>query len=337
MTVTGPAIRAAVTDQAVTVGTYALSESGPAGYHASAWVCTGAESFTGTTVTLIEGNDATCTITNTALERATIQKDFVSAVQNPGTGIWTVTYTLTVTNPNAADPVTYDLSDAIGYPAGVTVTGVAVTGPAGAPINPAFDGNADQTITTGRTLAGGASESYTLVVTADVPITVPNDVRDCQEGPGFGFYNNGTVTTSGLTDSDDACGNIPPPPIPTVAKTVTSTTQQPDGSWTIVYDLAVTNGNPTYVTVYNLTDALHFGGGITINSASVAGVGGLTTNAAWNGVADTNVLAVGAAPAARARRPPHHYTVTANATVAADSTITDRDCTIEDGRPAPAS
>ena len=247
-------------------------------------------------------------------ERATIDKDFVSAVQNPGTGIWTVTYTLTVTNPNAADPVTYDLSDDIGYPAGVTVTGVAVTGPAGAPINPSFDGNADQTITTDRTLAGGTSDVYTLVVTADVPITVPDDVRACQEGPGFGFYNNGTVTTSGLTDSDDACGNIPPPPIPTVAKTVTSTTQQADGSWTIVYDLAVTNGNPTYVTVYNLTDALHFGGGITINSAGVAGVGGLSTNAAWDGVGDTNVLP-SALPRLLGPATTDHYTVTANATV----------------------
>ena len=132
-------------------------------------------------VTLVEGNNATCTITNTALERATIQKDFVSAVQNPGTGIWTVTYTLTVTNPNAADPVTYDLSDAIGYPAGVTVTGVAVTRTGGRHRSTRRStATPTRCIATGVTLAGGASESYTLVVTADVPITVPPMSATCQ-------------------------------------------------------------------------------------------------------------------------------------------------------------
>ena len=154
-----------------------------------------------------------CTITNTALQRATIEKDFVSAVQDPVTAIWTVTYTLTVTNPNAQDAVIYDLSDTIGYPAGVTVNAVTVTPPAGVTVNPAFDGGTDPVITTGRLLAGGASESYQLVVTAAVPFTVASGLRACLEGPGFGFYNDGTVTTAGLTDSDSACGDIPQPPV----------------------------------------------------------------------------------------------------------------------------
>ena len=142
-TITGAGNSAAVTDQTAIVGAYALSETGPAGYHASTWACTGGTSTTGTSVTLALGNTATCTITNTALERATLVKDFVSAVQTPGTENWVVTYSLTVSNPNAADPVVYDLSDTIGYPAGVTVTGVAVSSddvPPGT-INPAFDGS----------------------------------------------------------------------------------------------------------------------------------------------------------------------------------------------------
>jgi hypothetical protein len=47
----------------VNAGSYALSESGPAGYTAGAWSCTGG-SLEGATVTLGLGQSATCTITN---------------------------------------------------------------------------------------------------------------------------------------------------------------------------------------------------------------------------------------------------------------------------------
>src|SRR5207248_1790832 len=43
--------------------TWALSESGPAGYSASAWSCTGG-SQSGSNITVGIGGDATCTITN---------------------------------------------------------------------------------------------------------------------------------------------------------------------------------------------------------------------------------------------------------------------------------
>ena len=54
----------AVTDVNVTPGTYTLSESMVSGYDASAWVCTGATSYTSTQVVLSVGDDAVCTITN---------------------------------------------------------------------------------------------------------------------------------------------------------------------------------------------------------------------------------------------------------------------------------
>ena len=57
----------AVTAAPVQVGTYDLAESGPAGFTASDWVCTGAATATTTSVTLAEGEYATCTITNTAV------------------------------------------------------------------------------------------------------------------------------------------------------------------------------------------------------------------------------------------------------------------------------
>jgi CSLREA domain-containing protein len=47
----------------VTPGTYTLSETGPSGYSASAWVCVGGTQ-SGSQITLAQGQSATCTITN---------------------------------------------------------------------------------------------------------------------------------------------------------------------------------------------------------------------------------------------------------------------------------
>ena len=57
----------AVTDAAVQVGSYVLSESGPANYTASDWTCIDEEdnTVTGADISLAEGDDVTCTIVNT--------------------------------------------------------------------------------------------------------------------------------------------------------------------------------------------------------------------------------------------------------------------------------
>ena len=54
----------AITSATVSAGTYNLSESGPAGYSASDWVCVGGTQDDADTVTLDLGESATCTITN---------------------------------------------------------------------------------------------------------------------------------------------------------------------------------------------------------------------------------------------------------------------------------
>ncbi|WP_168209186.1 collagen-binding domain-containing protein [Agromyces intestinalis] len=65
ITITGATGDDTVTDAIVDPGTYLLSESGPAGYAPSGWVCVGATAFTSTSVTLEAGDDAVCTIVNT--------------------------------------------------------------------------------------------------------------------------------------------------------------------------------------------------------------------------------------------------------------------------------
>src|SRR5205823_49434 len=74
--------------------------------------------------------------------------------------------------------------------------------------------------------------------------------------------------------------NTAPLPNPTVVKTVTSNSQNADGTWTTVYDVAVTNPDPNRPTSFTLLDSLAFGSGITVNTATVTGPG---ANPGWNG------------------------------------------------------
>ena len=104
-----------------------------------------------------------------------------------------------------------------------------------------------------------------------------------------------------------------------MTKTVTSNIQNPDGTWTIVYDVAVTNPNASIETSFTLTDTLAFGHNIDINSATVTGAG---ASASWNGTTDTTIVADAPLdPGAT-----EHYTVTVNATVLADAAPSDRTC-----------
>lgn len=62
--VSGVEGNASVTNAVVTAGTYDLSESGPSGYTASSWICTGGTQNDADTITLAAGESATCVITN---------------------------------------------------------------------------------------------------------------------------------------------------------------------------------------------------------------------------------------------------------------------------------
>lgn len=133
-TVTGAGNSPAVTSAAAKVGTYTLSESGgPAGYSASAWVCTGGASATGTSVTLALGSSATCTITNTAVApRLTLVKEVDLSYGGSATADdWTLGFDGPVTGSgttgqaavtSVAVPVGgYDLAES-GGPAGYTAS-----------------------------------------------------------------------------------------------------------------------------------------------------------------------------------------------------------------------
>ncbi|MGC5165997.1 prealbumin-like fold domain-containing protein [Luteimicrobium sp. DT211] len=145
----------AVTGAPVQVGTYDLSETGPVGYVASDWVCTGGTTSTATTVTLAEGDDVTCTVTNSD---AAAHLTLVKQVDNlhGGTAVPT-DWTLGADGPTPISGATgtadvtgavvhagaYDLSESggpTGYEAGSwscdggLVVGAVVTVPTGADV-----------------------------------------------------------------------------------------------------------------------------------------------------------------------------------------------------------
>jgi hypothetical protein len=142
-----------------------------------------------------------------------------------------------------------------------------------------------------------------------------------------------TVVASGTVPScpvaADCTTTNPLTPIISVAKSVTSTTQNADGTWTVVYLVTVTNG-ASVPAFYDLTDTLAFGPGITpsLGATPVIGNGSksgpIAVNPAWDGtVAKATIvinqgLAVGAVDS---------YTITANAAVAPTATANDRTCT----------
>ena len=136
LTATGPVTKsgktgdAAITAAAVSVGTYNLTESGVPGYTASNWVCTGAASSTASSVTLALSNDATCTITNTAIA-PTLKLIKVVDANGSGTTTAATAWTLTATGQGGASGV--NLSGVTGVNGAVNVGtyNLGETGPTG--------------------------------------------------------------------------------------------------------------------------------------------------------------------------------------------------------------
>ena len=223
----------------------------------------------GLTVNGITTDDADCA----APSNPTFAKHFVSAVpdtDNPGA--WTVTYTEKVDNTSGTNTNFYTLSDTPAFADGVSIDGVTVDG---APA--AFDGKTATVVGDPTAIAGGATKTYTVVFSVTVG-DVPAGSETCstQGGPGHGFFNAATLTVGSDNETSTDCGSITPNVNPDVTKTVTSTTQNSDGTWAITYDVKVTQpatgaNNPGGLSAkYNLSDTLKFGDSITVNSASWA-------------------------------------------------------------------
>jgi len=90
-----------VTKAVVTPGTYTLAETTMPGYTTGAWACTGAASATGTTIDVVGGDHAICTITNDDNPFATLTLEKQLVNDNGGTAVVS-DFTLSFSGPGSS-------------------------------------------------------------------------------------------------------------------------------------------------------------------------------------------------------------------------------------------
>lgn len=265
-----------------------------------------------------------------------VEKSVTASAQNPD-GTWSTVYTVTVSAPaDAPDTgLAYTLEDAFDFPAGASVIDVAVSGPAGVPVNPAFDGDSVLSLLTApdRVFPDEPREYAVTVTTVVVAGAVTGGELACPTA-GTGGYANSVVLYSGSSDTvldgSSACTAVLAQPTPQITKSVTATEiDSVTGDWTLTYSITVTNPSAEYSTAYDLDDELQFGDGIAVASATVASPDA-TTSATWDGLGDTAVVADIALPAGAI----HTYTVVVVASppvVIDDSNATAMDCLVDAG------
>ncbi|QAY74627.1 hypothetical protein ET445_16095 [Agromyces protaetiae] len=285
--------------QTVTPGTFTLSEDPVAGYtEASAVQCVGG-SQAGGQITLKLGESAVCTFYN---KDVTPKLKLVKKVGGNVVPITNWTLSAIPTNDNA----------------------------------PSFSGDGT---------ANGDIWANTTYNLSEAPVNGFEHASEftasnwsCTGGGSLEQTGTGTAKLTGIAlGADITCEitNTAKPAVVTHDKKVKSLTANADGTWTIVYEVTVENPSPVLATTYSLTDTLHFGAGVTVNSASATVTGGPASPVpGWNGGANTTLAPAGTSIAADGT---HVYTITANAKIAAGTSFASDgplDCQAEPGNRA---
>ena len=207
--ITGVTGDPSITDADVQVGSYDLSEIGTdVGYTEGEWVCTGGDQE-GARITLAEGDDVTCTITNTAVESTwTISKSSTPASGSTVLPGDLIEYTLTATHTGGVDPVdiviTDDLSDVLddatleGTPS-ATVGDAELTGTTLAWTMDTFSTTATATYTV-RVDADAYSATLHNVVTPPTGSTCEGECETTHETPGWRLTKSSDPVSGSVVD-----------------------------------------------------------------------------------------------------------------------------------------
>jgi len=247
-TISGATGAAAVTAAAVPAGTYALSESGgPAGYSASVWTCTNNVAVTGGQITLGNGVNTTCTITNSD-QAATLT--LVKQVVNTNGGLavaanWTLQAAgpATISGATGASAVT-----AAAVPAGTYALSES-GGPAGYSAS-AWSCTNNVAVTGGQiTLGNGVSTTCTITNSDQAAIlTLTKQVVNTNGG--VATASNWTLHAAGPTTISGTTGTSAVTAIAVSAGAYTlSESGGPAGytasAWACTNNVAVSNGQIT--------------------------------------------------------------------------------------------
>jgi uncharacterized repeat protein (TIGR01451 family)/fimbrial isopeptide formation D2 family protein len=227
----------AITNVGVKVGSYDLTETGtPVGYTAGDWQCTGGE-LDGSTLTVSEGDNVSCTITNTA-QPATWT---VSKSSDPASGTTVkpgdvITYTLTATHTGGILPPSLTLHDDL---SNVLNNATAV----GVPVPTSGDATV-----TGNDLAW-------TITNFGGPLVLTYKVKVNADAWGVTVANVLTVPPGGTCDG--TCTTDNPTPHFTITKSSdpASGTTVPVGS-TVTYTLTAHNDSDGVVSGMTATDDL---------------------------------------------------------------------------------
>ncbi len=215
-TITGVSGTAAVTNRSVNAGVYTLSEVTAAGYTAGAWSCT-AGTLSGSQLTLANGQNATCTITNND-QAATLT--LVKTVVNTGGGTASPTnWTLTATGPTSISGA----GGATGQVSAGTYTLSESGGPADY-VGSSWNCTAGTLSGDQLTLANGQSATCTIVntfqsapaLTIDKTTTTPSyaAVGDVLSYSYLVTNSGNTTITAAITVSDDRIATVTCPALP---------------------------------------------------------------------------------------------------------------------------
>jgi LPXTG-motif cell wall-anchored protein len=238
----------------------------------------------------------------------------------------TVEYAIVVANPGPGQAI-YTLTDTPDFGTGATITRIEVELPGGAALIPDLP-IVGGTIVSDEPIDAGSSETYIITVTFGVDASTTAANRRCVTNtPHRGAFNTATITFPGGSSSANDCGSIPEPNI-TTTKTIVGAPSQPvqvgtGFQYTVDYTVDVRNTG-TGIGSYTLIDDPNFGGGVTIDSMVLVAPLPASANAAF-GLGD---LAIVSNQTALAPNTSETFTVRATFTVAAGTTVTQRDCTI---------
>ncbi|WP_152187669.1 DUF7927 domain-containing protein [Georgenia satyanarayanai] len=194
----------------------------------------------------------------------TVEKTAGDLVDN-GDGTWDVSYTIDVVNPDADQAVSYDLSDAFDVVEGVDILDATVE--RDGTVYDDWDGVTETQVVSGVLLPAATTHTYTVTATVSLTDVVETDdggLRECGldgSDDGHGLFNLATIVSGNDEYDDDACVPVPDPDM-SVDKTAVSADQLPDGTWEVVYEVVASNDS-SVGGVYDLTDTLEYGEGIT--------------------------------------------------------------------------
>jgi uncharacterized repeat protein (TIGR01451 family) len=256
----------------------------------------GSGGFNSASVTLGQVVDTSTACVDLPAPTITVTKVRTADVATPVTATqYEAVYTITVTNTGEG-PGSYTLTDTPDLGAGATLDSLVVT----------------PTPVPGTVIGAGEVDVYSVTVRFTVAGSMTLAERACSANrdiAGQGAYNGVSVDTGTTVVTDADCSDIPAPNV-ALAKTVTSSTRNADGTWTVVYTLTVTNldnGTAVGPAQYTLTDTVAFGANVTVNAIAVS-----PAAPGFTGVAPANVVASNVTIAAGATQ---SYVVTANVSI----------------------